>query len=124
MEKAYVLLNPNFLFLFLFLFLSSVSFCRLSFDFQEFNPDRWNVPTTKAQGARKEGEVPTHAPTCPFLAHASRMKSEGLAGGDDMVRYSGLGHEEGGLDFFPFSAGTICNPPPFSRTALVPLRIR
>ena len=27
-----------------------------------------------------------------------------------MVRYSGLGHEEGGLDFFPFSAGTRSCP--------------
>jgi cytochrome P450 len=76
---------------------------------KDFNPDRWLVEKGASNGGAKEGEAggpPKGPPACPFMAAAARLKGEGLAGADGMVRYNGLGHTQGGLDFFPFSAGS------------------
>lgn len=87
---------------------------------KEFNPDRWiedDLPKAIVKGESLKG-----APRCPFsfsknaLSLPGGKKSEEILaetkkvsnGSDDM--YSGLGHKEGSLSFFPFSAGARSCP--------------
>jgi cytochrome P450 len=74
---------------------------------KDFNPDRWMTEDNTIVKGNSGKEEPKGVPRCLFMTqnkeNSSALTKTGTTNKNSL--YDGVGHEEGSLSFFPFSAG-------------------